>query len=50
MSVSDIRDHANTAPDFADAHPGYGNHYSRQSPYAITRFSRIFRKSVAKLP
>jgi hypothetical protein len=24
MSVSDIRDHASTAPDVANAHPGYG--------------------------
>jgi len=46
MIVRDIRDYANTAPDFANAHPGY----RAMVAYATNRFSRIFRKSVAKLP
>ena len=49
MSDSDIRDNANTAPDFAIAHPGCGG-YGPVAAYATSRFSRILRKSVAKLP
>jgi hypothetical protein len=49
MSVSDIRDNANTAPDFAIAHPGCGQ-LRAVVAYATSRFSRILRKSVARLP
>jgi hypothetical protein len=37
MSVSDIRDHANTAPDFADAHPGYDRAGDRLRDYSVVR-------------
>jgi hypothetical protein len=34
MSESDIRDHSNTAPDFAFAHPGYLR-CSAQAAFAV---------------
>jgi len=49
MSVSDIWDNSNTAPDFADVIRLRGRAMAAAA-YAITRFSRILRKSVARLP